>query len=119
MVRNSRPMDLPDDGSERRGVDRRAAPPEKWHLKKELSMSLIVVLLGYGFLGVQAFFKHERDIELLKAGQAANFTILSDADIAMVGNFKDALSQLREQYNQLNAKLDRLIETKEQKPIRR
>ena len=84
MTRISRSAALPDDsGDDRRNGDRRATGPEKWHLKKELSLSLIVVLLGYGFLGVQAFFKHERDIELLKAGMSANFTILTNADIAI------------------------------------
>ena len=105
MVRNSRPMDL-----QAGFVERRAPEPEKWHLSKSIPIGLIITLLVIAFSGVQAFFKHERDIDLLKAAQASNFTILANADISQISNFKDALSQLREQYTQLNSKIDRLIE---------
>ena len=106
MTRPSRPMGLPDAML----VDRRAPEPEKWHLSKNVPISLIVTLLVIAFSGVQAFFKHERDIDLLKAAQVANYSTLREADATQTNQFRDALTLLREQYRSLDQKIDRLIE---------
>ena len=105
------PPNVSGASAEQRQGDRRSPQPEKWHLKKEITVGFVFGFALLAFSGVQAFYKHEREIDLLKASVNANFTILANANAAQDRSFKDALSQLREQYTSLNAKIDRLIES--------
>lgn len=94
------------------GEDRRAPEPVGWHLDKRVPISLIITIMIIAGSGIGAFFKHETSIELLKAG----FEVLHDRDLKQENDFREALSQMRDLYKEMNAKLDRLIELRMKKP---
>lgn len=94
----SRPMAFPED--------RRAPVDLGWHLDKKVPITLILSLFALGGTGINAYYKHERDIDLMKA----RFEALEKADSSQLEQFHEGMAQVREQYKELNAKLDRLIE---------
>lgn len=98
MVRNK-----PDEYAE---GERRAPEPLGWHLDKKVPVSIILTMLGLSISGFLAFADLKRDVELLKAGAA----VLHERDNKTESDIRDALAQVREQYRELSAKLDRVIE---------
>ena len=79
---------------------------DQWHLDKKVPLSLIFAMLCQGAMVVWAIADIKKDVELLKA-ESANLhqraTLQNDA-------FKDNMQQIREQFRNLDGKLDRLIE---------
>jgi len=79
---------------------------DQWHLDKKVPLSLIFAMLCQGAMVVWAIADIKKDVELLKA-ESSNLhqraTLQNDA-------FKDAMQQMRDQFRNLDSKLDRLIE---------
>ena len=88
------------------GEERRTAEPVGWHLKKEVNLSIILAMLGLAITGFWGFADLKKDIELLKA----NAVVLHDRDNKAELDMHDAMAQVRDQYKELSAKLDRVIE---------
>ena len=86
--------------------ERRTADPVGWHLKKEVNLSIILAMLGLAITGFWGFADLKKDIELLKA----NAVVLHDRDNKAELDMHDAMAQVRDQYKELSAKLDRVIE---------
>jgi hypothetical protein len=81
-------------------------PQESWHLDKKVPIAMIFAILTQ-FAGVIWFFADiKRDVELLKADSV----VLHQRDTMITDSLKDALKQMQDQFQRLDAKLDRLIE---------
>ena len=88
------------------GQERRAPEPESWHLKKEISGSLIISVLTLGVAVVIAYTDLKRDIELIRA----NASVLEQQDIRLKAEIDAASSATSARFDRIDAKLDRLIE---------
>jgi len=87
-------------------IERRTAAKESWHLDKKVPIALIFAMLTQ-FAGVVWFIGQlAKDIELLKADTA----VLHQRDNQQTDSLKDALRLMQDQFQRLDAKLDRLIE---------
>lgn len=89
-------------------TERRSSPPEPhgWHLKKEVNVSIIISLVGVAIACVTAYNDLKKDIELIKADTAE----LHQRDNQINTDMRDALRTMQEQFQRMDAKLDRLIE---------
>jgi len=88
------------------GIERRLSPKESWHLDKKVPIALIIAMLTQ-FAGVIWFIGQlAKDIELLKADTA----VLHQRDTQQTDSLKEALKLMQDQFQRLDAKLDRLIE---------
>ena len=88
------------------GPDRRAPVQQGWHLKKEVNLSIIITVIGTVVAGLTAYSDLKKDIELIKA----DAIVLHQRDTQQQTDMREAMTQVRDQFNSLNAKLDRLIE---------
>lgn len=88
-------------------AERRAQPPlEGWHWDKKVPISLIILMLSQFTAGIWAFADLKKDVELLKAQSV----VLHERDDKQQIDMAAAVAQVRDQYKEVNAKLDRLIE---------
>lgn len=81
-------------------------PPVGWHLKKEISVSVIISVVATAAAGLFAYTDLKRDIALLQADALS----LHQSDTRMQDNNQDTLKSIDAQYQRLDSKLDRLIE---------
>lgn len=88
------------------GPSRREPEPQGWHLDKKVPISIIFTIIGLAITGFMGFADLKRDVELLKA----NSVVLHERDTKQENDIRYALEQVREQYKELSAKLDRLSE---------
>lgn len=86
--------------------DRRRPEPQGWHLDRKVPVTIIFMMISLAVAGFWGFADLKKDVELLKAATL----VLHERDAKQESDIKDALGQIREQYNALNAKLDRLVE---------
>lgn len=87
--------------------DRRAEPqPESWHLKKEISGSLIISVISLGIAVVFAYTDLQRDNAILHAAQIE----LAKQDVRLKAEIDAASSVTSARFDRIDAKLDRLIE---------
>ena len=103
--------DFQPSGHDRRSGERRAIaeiapPPEAWHLDKKVPLSLIFAMMVQFGMAFLAYGDLKKDIELIKA----DGLVLHQRDTAQSDNLKDALKLMQDQFQRLDAKLDRLIE---------
>lgn len=85
--------------------ERRATDPE-WHLDKKVPLSLIFAMLVQAGMVIVAVADIKKDVEVLKADALA----LHSQDTRLISDAATQAAILRDQLNQLNAKIDRLIE---------
>lgn len=101
---------MQQDKVERREHDRRTEERRLeelgWHLDKKVPISMILAILSLALTGFWGFADLKKDVELLKA----NALVLHQRDDKQEADIKDSLAQIRQQYDALSAKLDRLIE---------
>ena len=88
------------------GEERRQKEELGWHLDKKVPISIILTMLGLALTGFWGFADLKRDVELLKA----NAQVLHERDNKQESDIREALVQIRDQYRDLSAKLDRLVE---------
>ena len=88
------------------GPDRRVPRNQGWHLKKEVNLSLIISVIGIAIACVTGYTDLKRDIALMQADAVVVHKKLSDLD----AQDDKTLSIIRDQYQRLDSKLDRLIE---------
>jgi len=97
------------------GLERRSSAPQRramhqneigWHLDKKVPLSLIAAMIVQVVVVVMFFADIKRDVELLKAKTSSIEQRYDDDKFTL----RDNISLLRDQFNSINAKLDRLIE---------
>lgn len=86
--------------------DRREEAPESWHLKKEISGSLIISVIVLGASVVFAYTDLQRDNAVLQAAQVD----LVKQDIRLKAEIDAISSATSARFDRIDAKLDRLIE---------
>jgi hypothetical protein len=86
--------------------DRRAPQETSWHLKKEINVSLIISVIGIAVTMVMGYADLKREIALIQADQF----VLHQHDAQQSNDNERALGLIRQQYEHLETKLDRLIE---------
>ena len=86
--------------------DRRVVPPESWHLKKEISGSLIISVITLGIAVVVAYTDLQRDIAIIQS----NIATLNQQDLRLKAEIDAANSGANAHFDRIEAKLDRLIE---------
>jgi hypothetical protein len=86
--------------------DRRALQETSWHLKKEINVSLIISVISIAVAIVLGYSDLKRDIALIQADQV----VLHQHDTQQGNDNERALGLIRQQYERLETKLDRLIE---------
>ena len=86
------------------GSDRRLG--DGWHLKKEISVSVIISVIGIAIAGLTAYTDLKRDIALINA----EIVVLHQRDSKMESdNVRDS-ETLTARLEKIDTKLDRLIE---------
>jgi hypothetical protein len=104
--------DFQPSGYDRREGERRALlsqpmqDPPGWHLDKKVPLSLIFAMLVQAGMVIWAIADIKKDVELLKQ----DATVLHQRDTQNADNLRDALKLMQDQFQRLDAKLDRLIE---------
>ena len=78
-------------------VDRRAKEPESWHLKKEVSISVILALLVYLITFVVYIVRFEGRLDLYQADLA----VLHQTDGRITGDIQSSVAVLREDIKEL------------------
>ena len=86
--------------------ERRAATPESWHFKKEISVSIIISVITLGIAVVVAYTDLQRDIALIQA----NIITLNQQDVRLKAEIDAASNTTSARFDRIDAKLDRLIE---------
>ena len=88
------------------GEDRRFNDPQGWHLDKKVPLAFIFALIVQTVMIVIAFQDVKRDTAL----NTAAIAVLDKANNKLATDGKDNLNLIRTQYQNLENKLDRLIE---------
>lgn len=91
------------------GDDRRAPqppPPQGWHLKKEVNLSIIISVIGIAVACITGYTDLKKDIELIKADTA----VLHQRDTQQGQDLRESMALVREQYKEISERLQRLIE---------
>ena len=78
-------------------LDRRAPVPEGWHMKKEVSVWLIIVVLAHIIVVVMYFMRIEGRLDLVQADQV----VLHQTDGRMTGDITSSVAVLREDIKEL------------------
>ena len=88
------------------GEARLVPEDNRWHLKKEVNLTIIISVIGIAIACVTAYADLKRDIALIKA----DALVLHQRDTAQSNATDRALDTIRMQYDRLDAKMDRVIE---------
>lgn len=91
-------------------IERRAPQEVSWHLKKEISLGLIIAIIIQIVAFVSFLDKMNGRMDLLAERQALDSAALHAADTRMAADFQVTVSELKESIKELNRKMDRLIE---------
>ena len=86
--------------------DNRREERAGWYLDRRVPLSLIFAMLVQAGMVIWAIADIKKDVEVLKAGAVA----LHSIDMKHEADFRDALTQLRDQIKVVDDKLSRLIE---------
>jgi hypothetical protein len=81
-----------------------------WHLDKKVPITLILALLMQAAGGLWFIADLRKDVELLKSQQAAQFSVQRDRDERQDRQQADSWAMVRGELQNIQAKLDRLIE---------
>ena len=88
-------------------TERRSHPQlEGWHLDKKVPLSLIFAMMCQAAMVIWAIADIKKDVELLKQDNAS----LSARNTENRDSLKEAMRIMQDQFQRLDAKLDRLIE---------
>jgi hypothetical protein len=79
---------------------------DQWHLDKKVPLSLIFAMIVQGGMVILAIADIKKDVEVLKADTIN----LHQRAAAQNDSFKEAMQVMRDQFRNLDSKLDRLIE---------
>jgi hypothetical protein len=79
---------------------------EGWHLKKEISVSVIISVIGIAIAGLTAYTDLKKDIELIRA----DALVLHQRDNQMAVDNDADNKVLNARLDRIDSKLDRLIE---------
>lgn len=88
-------------------LDRRKED-QGWHLKKEISMSLIISVLGIAGAGMVAYGDLKRDIAVMQADLAT----LHAADNDARETLRESVQRFNVAIDKIDSKLDRMMGTK-------
>ncbi len=77
-----------------------------WHLKKEVSLSVIISVIGVAIAGMTAYSDLKRDIALIKS----DVQTLHDTDNETRETLKETVMRFNLTIDKIDAKLDRIIE---------
>lgn len=83
-----------------------AQPDNHWHLDKKVPISIIMVLMTQGVMGLWAIADMKKDVEVLKAGKQEQFV----RDQRQDSDSAETKILIRQDIREVNGKLDRLIE---------
>ena len=86
-------------------LDRRKSD-QGWHLKKEVSVSVIISVLGVAVAGMTAYSDLKREIALIQSDVKA----LHDTDAETRETLKETVVRFNATIDKIDVKLDRLIE---------
>ena len=86
-------------------LDRRKTD-QGWHLKKEVSLSVIISLIGVAVAGMTAYSDLKQEIALIQNDVGA----LHKADNETRESIKDLATRFTTAVEKIDAKLDRLVE---------
>lgn len=86
--------------------DRRVPPEQGWHLDKKVPLSLILAMIVQVAMVIMAIADIKKDVEVLKA----QVIVQGGRDIRQDSDMREAMTLLRSSFNELNSKLDRIIE---------
>lgn len=86
--------------------DRRAPPEQGWHLDKKVPLSLILAMIVQVAMVIMAIADIKKDVEILKA----QVLVQASRDTRQDTDMREAMTLLRSSFNEMNNKLDRLIE---------
>lgn len=86
--------------------DRRAPPEQGWHLDKKVPLSLILAMIVQVAMVIMAIADIKKDVEILKA----QVLVQTSRDTRQDTDMREAMTLLRSSFNEMNNKLDRLIE---------
>lgn len=91
-------------------------PPDRqrdeWHLDKKVPLSLIVVVLMQGAIGIWAIADIKKDVEVLKAAMA----IQIDRDARQDRAASEAVALVREDIKEVKSMLARLLDRNDRTP---
>jgi hypothetical protein len=80
----------------------------QWHLDKKVPISLIVAVLVQAAMGIWAIADIKKDVEVLKVQAISQH----ERDDRQDKSTADVFLQLRTQLERMDAKLDRLVESR-------
>ena len=86
-------------------LDRRKTD-QGWHLKKEVSLSVIISVIGVAVAGMTAYSDLKKDIALIKSDVAG----LHDTDDETRESLRETVVRFNTTIDKIDAKLDRIIE---------
>lgn len=86
-------------------LDRRKSD-QGWHLKKEVSLSVIISVIGVAIAGMTAYSDLKKDIALIKS----DVQTLRDTDSETRETLKETVVRFNSTIDKIDAKLDRIIE---------
>lgn len=86
--------------------DRRTPPEQGWRLDKKVPLSLILAMIVQVAMVIMAIADIKKDVEVLKA----QVLVQGNRDTRQDSDMREAMTILRSSFNELNNKLDRLIE---------
>lgn len=82
--------------------------PEPWHIKREIQIGHLITTMSVAFSVIWYAGKLEQRIALVEQSTVMQ----SKRDDAQDANTTNSISQLRQQLDRIDSKLDRLIEAK-------
>lgn len=100
MAKLDQAVDIATDKLNRRKTD------QGWHLKKEVSLSVIISVIGVAIAGMTAYSDLKRDIALIKA----DVQTLRATDTETRETLKETVVRFNSTIDKIDAKLDRIIE---------
>lgn len=93
-------------------LDRRKTD-QGWHLKKEVSLSVIISVIGVAVAGMTAYSDLKQDIALIQADSAVlhkSISSLHDADQETKESLKETVQRINIAIDKIDNKLDRALE---------
>lgn len=93
-------------------LDRRRSE-NGWHLKKEISVSVIISVVGIAVAGMTAYSDLKQDIALIQADSAVlhkSISSLHDADQETKESLKETVQRINIAIDKIDNKLDRALE---------
>lgn len=86
-------------------LDRRKTD-QRWHLKKEVSLSVIISVIGVAIAGMTAYSDLKKDIALIKSDVVS----LRETDTETRETLRETVVRFNTTIDKIDAKLDRIIE---------